>query len=412
MKQGYYRGRIHVIFMLLLFFMTTAIISPPAYGDVISFKPVPKSLQHEPPPVPDLSGVNTLSIEEALNRAYKYNPDLRKAELQLDRAEILLEEAGKAVTFLATGDIAVAPGMRVAVNNYEQALIGYRTAKKAAEAEQARMEKDVVVAYAGVVKSLNQIELAQIALENYEQQAKLNQLAIVHGVLSNYDNQMSLLSLKQLKENVKLAEAAHQMAMAKLRNLLFQRPDWNPVLTSRPVIEQYKREDVSVEISRGADESIMQLAAKQAMDLENIKQYWGTLNQTDPYMDKINRYLKELDYEQAQRDTRSTISELYHQSDILQQRISMGNIDLKQKEENFKINKLKYDIGIIPFRSITPGENMASAQLALSNKQLELENLRADLVMVRANFGYITGQQVYSKLDWNTVSQNSSGAEN
>lgn len=389
-------------FSLLLVLGLIFSLPVPAQGEENEYRPLPSSLKVKPEPIPDFSGKPTLSLAEALDIAYKCNPGLRKAELELDRAEILRDQAATAVTFLETGDMIVAPGGRMIVSSYEQANVNYKTKKKVADTEQLKMEKDVVSAYAATVKNYNLAQLTRLMLKDFEEQNQVNMVATVHGVISNLDLRSSKRALQQLQESLKASEYAYEMSLANLRNLLNQNESWKPVLTSRPVLGGYERHELWLELSRASDESILQLQAKTMLEMEQIKKYWtvgGGLD--DQYLDQINLNLRELDYEQARRDTRGTIEQLYQAIDILQQQIVITENTLEQKEEDVQMARLRFDIGMIPYRSLRPDEpSLSKAELALQKSRLELENLRADLADKKAAFGYLTGQQVYSRHDW------------
>lgn len=368
----------------------------------VKLRPIPEALRHETEPVPDLTGRETLSLEEAMDIAYWYNPSLRKVALELDRAEVLRNLAAQSITFLPTEDILVTPIGKAMINNFEQADINWKAKKKVSESEKQRIEKEVINAYAGAIKSANQIEIARGQLQDTKEQNRIHQIATVYGVMSAMDLNSSIIGVEQVEEGLKAAESAHEMAMSSLRNLLNQSPGWNPVLTSQPIADSFTRPEIWLSLSRAQNQSIMMLQAESLYEIEQKKVFWGLgTAEDDPYMDSINLVLRELDVEQARRDTRSTVESLYHNIDVVEKRIALAETGLKQKEQDFQLAKLRYEAGIIPYRSLNPAEtSMAAAQLAVDKAKLEMVNLRADLVMLRAGFGYLIGEQVYSKLDW------------
>ncbi len=403
-------SRQHTYFLpiFLLVFIFSVVVYPfSAIGadNYSKIRPVPSSLLHETKPTPDLTGKETLSLEEALDLAYKYNPDLRKVELQLDRAEILRDIAAQSVTLLPTGELLVAPEGRSVINNYEQADVNWKAIKKVSESEKQRIEKEVVTAYADAVKSYNQIELTRWQLQDMEEQNRLSQIASVQGVMANSDLRSSLRGVEQLEEALKASQAAHELALSSLRTLLNQEPDWIPILTSRPVADSFSRPGVWLALSRAENQSIMMVQAESALEIEESKLYWGLgSGEDDPYMDKINLHLKKLGVEEARRDTRGTVEQLYHRIDILEKQITRFQTVIKQKEQDLQVVRLKHEVGIIPYRSLIPGQPcLVSAELAFESSNRELDNLKADLVIARANFSYLIGEQVYSKLDWITM---------
>ncbi|MGE5458966.1 MAG: TolC family protein [Methanobacterium sp.] len=393
-----------IIHILCLMFMLgiTFPAAASASNNVTEYRPLPSSLKVKPEPIPDFSGKPTLSLTEALDIAYKCNPGLRQAELELDRAEILLDQAANAAVFTETGDLIVGDTTRAFVSSYEQANVNYKTKKKASESEKLSMEKEVVTAYAAAVKSYNQLQISRLTLQDFEAQNKLNMVATVQGLLSNMDLRTSKRSLQQINNSLTATEMSYEASLATLRNLLNQNESWEPVLTSRPTLGNYERNEMWLELSRAADQSVLQMQAKAMLELEQIKKFWsidGGLD--DSYLNQINLNLKELDYEQAQRDTRATIEQLYQAIDILVQQIVIKEDTLAQNEQDLAIAKLKFENGLIPYRSLRTGElSLCSAELAVTKTRLELESLRSDLAQQRANFGYLTGQLVYSRNDW------------
>lgn len=394
---------VHILCLLLVLGMAVPAVGADSDN---KFRPVPPSLQHQPEPVPDLSGKETLSLNEAMALAYKYNPDLRKAELNLDRAEILRDLAAQTVTFLPTGDLLVTPEGRSMINSYEKADTNWKAAKKTNESEKLRIEKEVLTAYAEAIKNYNLMDLARVQLQDMEQQNYVYQVATVQGVVSNLDLRSSKRGLQQLQDSLEAYQAAYELSLATLRSLLNQGPQWKPVLTSRPVLGDFQRAELFLELSRGENQSIMMLQADTLLKMEESKVYWGLgSKEEDPYMDKLNLYLRELDYEQARRDTRSTVEQLYHRIDALEKQIAIYESTLEQKEQDLETAQLMYEVGLMPYRSLRPTEPcLATAEMAVQRTKLELENMRADLAAVRATFAYLTGQsQVYSKLDWKEI---------
>ena len=396
---------VHILCLLLVLVMSVPVAASADSDNKL--RPAPPSLQHQPEPVPDLSGKETLSLEEAMALAYKYNPDLRKAELQLDRAEILRDLAAQSVTFMPTGDLLVMPEGRSLINSYEKADTNWKAAKKTNESKKLRIEQEVLTAYAGALKNFNLMELARMQLQDMEEQNHVYQVATVQGVVSNLDLRSSKRGVQQLQDSLEAHQAAYELSLATLRSLLNQGPQWKPVLTSRPILGDFSRAELFLELSRGENQSIMMLQADTLLKMEESKLYWGLgSNEEDPYMDKLNLYLRELDYEQAKRDTRSTVEQLYHRIDTLEKQIAIYESTLEQREQDLQTAQLMYEVGLMSYRSLRPTEPcLAATELAVQRTQLELENARADLATLRATFAYLTGQsQVYSKLDWTTTS--------
>jgi outer membrane protein TolC len=347
------------------------------------------------------AAVEELSIADAVAIATSKNPEVTSLKLQVDRANILRDDAADLVTFFSPDQLLVNPEGQMIVNSYEQLTIQLKTLKKQLESEQGRVEKDVVNAYTAALMAANDMEATKLTLAEMDQQKKLFDLAQGLGMVSTFDHNTLLRKVEQLEDGLKIQEKQYAASIATLRALLNQSSDWDPVLTSQPVLREYPRQSLATEFTRAADQSVLMLGAQTARDLEQIKVYWPSFDGQDAYMDQIQRNVKDLEYEKTKRDTYATVEQLYHGMDALEMQIGLSQKQLEEKQRDLELKQLKYDLGMIPLRSMQPGvETLESAQNAVTKAQLELKSLQAGLAANKANYAYLTGQTVYSKTDW------------
>jgi outer membrane protein TolC len=347
------------------------------------------------------AAVEELSIADAIAIAASKNPEVTSLKLQVDRTNILRDDAADAVTFFSTGQLIVNPEGQMLVNNYEQLTIQLKTLKKQLEAEERRVEKEVVSAYTAALIAANDMETTKLALAEIEQQKKLFDLAQGLGMVSTFDYNTLLSKSEQLEDSLKMQEKQYDASIATLRSLLNQASDWNPVLTSQPAITKYPRQSLATELTRAADQSVAMLAVQTARELEQIKIYWPSFEGKEAYMDQIDRHVTDLEYEKTKRDTYATVEQLYHGMDALEIQINLAQKQLEEKQRDLELKQLKYNLGIIPLRSMQPGaETLESAQNDVTEAELNLKSLQARLAANKANYAYLTGQTVYSKSDW------------
>lgn len=347
------------------------------------------------------AAVEELSIADAVAIATSKNPEVTSLKLQVDRANILRDDAADLVTFFSPDQLLVNPEGQMIVNSYEQLTIQLKTLKKQLESEQGRVEKDVVNAYTAALMAANDMEATKLTLAEMDQQKKLFDLAQGLGMVSTFDHNTLLRKVEQLEDGLKIQEKQYAASIATLRALLNQSSDWDPVLTSQPVLREYPRQSLATEFTRAADQSVLMLGAQTARDLEQIKVYWPSFDGQDAYMDQIQRNVKDLEYEKTKRDTYATVEQLYHGMDALEMQIGLSQKQLEEKQRDLGLQQLRYDLGMIPLRSMQPGaETLESAQNAVTKAQLELKSLQAGLAANKANYAYLTGQTVYSKTDW------------
>jgi outer membrane protein TolC len=347
------------------------------------------------------AAVEELSIADAVAIATSKNPEVTSLKLQVDRANILRDDAADLVTFFSTGQLLVNPEGQMIVNQYEQLTIQLKTLKKQLESEQRRVENEVVNAYTAALMAANDMEATKLALSEMEQQKKLFDLAQGLGMVSIFDHNSLLRKAEQLEDSLKMQEKQYAASIASLRSLLNQGSDWNPVLTSQPVIKKYPRQSLATEFTRAADQSVLRVGVQTARELEQIKIYWPSFEGQEAYMDQIDRHVTDLEYEKTKRDTYATVEQLYHGMDALEMQIGLAQKQLEEKQRDLELIQLKYNLGMIPMRSMQPGaETLESAQNAVNKAELDLKSLQARLAANKANYAYLTGQTVYSKTDW------------
>lgn len=342
---------------------------------------------------------NGLSIQQALDIAYKSNPDIRKAQLEVDKAQLQRDDAAEAVTFIPTGGL-VAPAYQQLYNGYQQTEIALKTAKKACDAEKDRITKEVIAAYATAIKNYNIMETTRLNLEDMKEQKKAYSLAKEVGYMAEHDYSKFETGLKSLEEGYKASQAQYNSSIASLGQLLGKTQGWNPELTSRAVLDEYSRNELTVEISRALSESVLVMRQQALLDIEESKQEWVLPNVSSD-MQQIELDMAGINYEQARRSARSTIEGLYYGIDALEGQIEAAQSSYEMARRNYEVAKLKYEVGMIPKCSIVPGEeSLNGAALDVSKKLVELESLKADLAQNKATFAYLTGQVVYSSGDW------------
>lgn len=342
-----------------------------------------------------------LSIADALALGQKGDTQYTSLSLQVDRAEILRENASDNITLTGTGQLIVNPSGQALVNSYEQTNINLKTLKKQLENEQIANQKEVISAYTSALITANKIKATRLSLADMQNQQKINLLARDIGVYSAYANDKYNDAIEQLKDTLASQEISYNGDIATLRSLFNKGTDWKPVLTSQVVAGSFSRQPLATEVVRATTASSAMTSVEAARDLERIKIYFPAFDGEDRYMDNISSNLKELEYESTKRDTWSTVEQLYHGIDALEKQIVISEKTLAADEKDLKLAQIKYDLGLIPLRSIQTGtETLESYKLAVEKAKIDLDTMRCQLVANKASYCYLTGQNAYSSQDW------------
>jgi outer membrane protein TolC len=345
--------------------------------------------------------VHTVTLEGALQMAYTSNPDIRKADLELEKAQINRDDARDTLEWIPTGGL-IDPTVNQVFNLYQQTEIGLSTAKKAQESEKDRITQQVITTYTKALKDFNIMESTRLTLDNLEHQKRIAGVSMGLGLMSEIGYQKLESSIKQAQEGFKAAQAGYEGSMAALRYLLGQNAAWNPVLSSRAILDTYTRNELSVELNRGTSESVLVWTKKALLDIEKSKETWFLPN-TSSDLKKVDLHMAEVSYEQAKRDAKAKIEQLYYGIDAVEGQIQAAEVALATAQKDLEITQLKYDVGAIPRYSMTGTDSLSAAEVAAETARMDLENLKADLAQMKAQFAYLTGQTPYDPGDWTIV---------
>lgn len=342
-----------------------------------------------------------LTLGEALQHAYKNDPDTKSADLDVEQAQIVRDDLAQYIDWIPAGGI-VYPAYQELFNNFQQAEISLGVAKKVQATQKDLVTKTVIAAYTKVIKDKNTLELARLSLANLQKQMAIRETSRDLGMISTYDWQTIERGMNQAEEGVKTAEANYLSSCLALNALTGQSKDKTYELVSRPIIEQMHKNYLDQEYSRATNDAVLVWRAEQMLAIEQSKQTW-VLPNVPSDLRKVLLNQAEVDYEKAKRDARLTIEGLYYGMEALEGQIRMAKEKDNIAQEKLRMAEVKYRVGTLPLVSIVPGqEDLMSARVEAEKTQAELENLRADLAKLKSDFYYVTGRTVYESADWST----------
>ena len=345
---------------------------------------------------------DSLTIQDALDKAYASSTELKKNVLERKRAAKYRDDAAEAVTWMPQIGVVV-PAYQAVMNSYQQAEINLETARKTEQMTRDKINNDVISAYTTAQKNYNNIEIIHTNLEKLKQQKRVASLAKEIGMLSDYEYDSYNTSITQLETTYRNCQSLYRSSISSLSFLLdVKDSSWNPQLISKPVLNEYIRDELSIEINRGTSQSVQVWTQKALRDIERSKEQWVLPNISNEIKD-INRQVAELNYQQATRDITGLIESRYYGIDAQETQVTAKEEAFHKAERDLDIGRLRFGVGIIPRYASNPAiESLHSLEKALEIAEMELENARIDLVKQKSDFAFLTGQQaeVYDSSDW------------
>lgn len=344
---------------------------------------------------------NDLTIQGALDKACKNNPDLRTASLNIEKAGIVKDDLAWKVEGTYTAGM-VSTANQTLMSGYQNADLAWTKAKKGEKATTDALSYNVITAYSTVVQKNNSMELARLQAENARQQLKVKSLAKSVGLLADFDYDKSVLACKKLEDAYKASQTEYTAAAATLRTLLGESETWQPSLSSKALINSFVRDTLAIELSRGLSQSYALWAAQADLDNQDLQSHYYVSGDSFKTT-KVNLELAEANVEKTRRDTQSQIEQLYLALDTLENQISLADKAYTTSAKDLELAKLKYSLGMIPQASMTGTDDLASYNLAAENARIALENARFTLVQKKAQFAYLTSRTPFDAKDWSPV---------
>lgn len=383
------RGKYTVFFIVMIF--TLCICSP-------------LSAASEP-------NTKTLTIQNALDLAYKNNTDLKKAQLDLENAQDSADDASEGIYYIPTNGL-VLPTVQSQVNGYQQAQIALAAAKKTVTASKSSLAYNVVKAYNDVITANNDVESTRMDLAESKEQKRVASLSKDLGLTTQLDYETLTDNITAAEEGLKAKEEQYKLKCTALALLLGEEQNWQPTLASRAILSQYPREALSLEMGRSVSESILILQKQSQYEIEQSKTQW-ILPNIDSDTQLRNVEIAGIDLEQAKDDARTTIEQLYYAINATEKQVAINRDTLNRAERDLKIGELKYSLGMLPKISLSStGESITSLRNDAVDARLDVENSCADLATYKAQFAYITGNTVFEDKDWSSANSTANQSTN
>jgi len=331
--------------------------------------------------------------------------------LNLYQRDLLAQTVGSQIISDSTGSTKVFynPSTQQVTSSFLQTDVAYRTASKSLNLTRLQVEMEALVDYSNCLKSANDLEYARLNLKNLEEQDKIWKVAVNAGLLSATDYNKSVNAKEQAEATIKMAESAWLKSVAALNKLIGKDENYRPILTYKPSITTYPRNSLETELLRGVPESSLIVSAKAALDVKEGSEYYPS-TRTDSVIYNNGYEQTQINYEKAKKQAESQIESYYHNIDALEKKIAQYQLAYQQAEKDYKLIKVKYDLGLVPARSLNVNEiSLANQELVLKKARIDLENAQNDLVQAKMGFAFYTGQEVYNKTDWVKISADDSG---
>ena len=316
----------------------------------------------------------TITVEEALEKAIKYNPTLKDLEDSLD----FMKESDEKI-YDRIGSVKIpsyeykrwtSAGMHGLVSSVYQLESGMKQAKLAEKIQKMALEVTVKSMFSNIKQTQENLQLVQ---KNADIQQRLYEQGYTKyrlGMLSKYNLDQLQVAADQAKGNAALLETTLEQTYIKFNNLIGENPEkrfeFVYDVTFKPyemtqTIDQYinsaLKEDLSIQIQELTTD-----AAKFKKNYRNYEALTSTDDADALDYDKQKRALKT-----AKENKELLIRNAYLQLDQMETMYASAQSALTKAQAGYRVTQVNYQAGNVTKTVVEQAEmGVISAQNALN----------------------------------------------
>jgi outer membrane protein len=314
----------------------------------------------------------SLTYEQALEKAFSSSISLKNAEAAIDRAFEVRQNAGSGIEYYPTGlgngekDAAD----RSKVKGLAQADVAWGTSKRKYELEKDNIIYSVKTAYNNVLEAQKQKELAEASAKNEEIQKVLASYKASEGIISQYEMNQEEGKFESALKQKTLADKALEDAYTKLNSLIGAPKDTRFVINDEPQFKPFNKDETELENDIAFIVSNSNAVA-MAQDQVKLKQmdvdlYTYNAGNTPYKASEIDVRTAANQVEDTKKKLSDAMRSMYYSIKQLEDQYKSLNITLSNAEETLKMAKVRYDAGIGIKADVT------AAELAVLNTKKQI----------------------------------------
>ncbi|MCT4618986.1 MAG: stalk domain-containing protein [Marinisporobacter sp.] len=318
------------------------------------------------------------TYENLLERALKNSRDLKSAEMDIERTEIIRDDANDDTDAipLSYGVGAAELPANAAYLKFSKADFEHQLAEKGAKKIKEKIAYDVKDAYYNVLKSEDNKKLAKMGLALMSEKKHLIDLNNREGFASDIEKRQIQREYEEAKKQYNLGQKELEKAYDKLNHLVGLDIKERYILKDELIFEKDMNEDVDIHILRTIENSSDIWALEKIIRLKDLDVNLHVFNLDmrtkwsfgiDPYDAKeIDAKMAEVKLGKAKQQYEKSLRELYVNLSQLKEQYEKEVILYEKAKDDLKIAKLNVEVG----NELPIIEKKAILQLEKIKKQL------------------------------------------
>ena len=311
-----------------------------------------------------------LTLKQAVDLALIHSESVQKAAKEIDRTWDLREISNKEIDYVPT-KTAGDPELEISWSNLLADDLIWRMSSRELTVEQDKVTLEACQKYWGIVSALDKVQAAQDAVTKAQWELRIGKATLVVGMIS----QPALLAIQaqasQADSSLTTAknelDNAHMSFDQLIGSPITERPNLSDTLNYVPL----SVDNLDNEVGRIVNASPSVWLANESVNLQSY--YKDMIMYTGEYrpyeVRKIEVEQAELDASSAKKIMKEITYSLYYNVKTLEETQAALQESIKASEENLRVCKLKFDLGMVT------NAEVAAAQATLSD--LKQKNIQA-----------------------------------
>jgi outer membrane protein TolC len=328
-----------------------------------------------------------LSLSEAVKRALNASSEVKAAKLNIDKAYEQREDAADLVEFAPTGG-NVNPQTEATFYDLVQSDLNWRIQKKDYEAKQDSVVFDVYQKYIDILKALEKVQTAEVALSRDEENLRVTKSSQRVGLVTASAVIGAEAKAAASKENLAAAQEELTKAYVSFNKLVDLCPEDRPVLTDKIFYSPLQIDNLDTEVARAVEASRDLWKLKQNISIQKLDLNFFS----KPYdIEKYDVDIAELTSFEAEKKIKELVRTLYHDICTLEEQYAAAIQGLQAAEEALRIAKVQYDVGMIT------KAKLKEAEAAVFEAKNAVSTITYQHAVLKASFYQLTDRPLVSQ---------------
>ncbi|QEK13249.1 hypothetical protein FQB35_13750 [Crassaminicella thermophila] len=294
------------------------------------------------------------NYDQLLEKALKSSKDLKKAEMLVEKAEELEDDATdkfkrtNTIPREMTSDPDVAGKKHLVYRNLKAQRFALEKAEKDVETMKEKIAYDLKNAYYDVLKSENNKKLAELGLEIKREMMRHTNLRYEQNMASEYEKNKAKREYEEAKKKYEMSQKALDMAYEALNYLVGLNPDERYTLEGQIVFDQIPEVDLDIDshIPTMINKSPQIWALEKKIDLAQLGLDLFVFNYDGDYeATKIDRKTLDIDLSNLKQAYEENLRKLHTGLETLKKQYESTKIALEKAEDDLNVVKLNFEVG-------------------------------------------------------------------